>query len=65
MPGPAEAHYRRDIVEPEDYRDELPDELNAAEFVGPDLFPNNNRRRIPSLRHDRPFAVAPLAIAAE
>lgn len=49
MPGSDEAHYRRDIVEPEDYRDELPDELNAAEFVGPYLFPNNNRRRIPAL----------------
>ncbi|MEO8697875.1 MAG: hypothetical protein ABI658_30530 [Acidimicrobiales bacterium] len=36
-------------MEPEDYRDELPDELNAAEFVGPYLFPNNNRRRIPAL----------------
>ena len=34
---------------PEEYRDELPDELNAAEFVGPYLFPNNNRRRIPAL----------------
>ena len=34
---------------PEEYRDELPDELNAAEFVGPYLFPNNNRRRIPAI----------------
>lgn len=31
----------------DDYRDELPAELNAAEYVGPYLFPNNNRRRIP------------------
>ena len=36
-------------MEPEDYRDELPAELNAAEFVGPYLFPNNNRRRIPAV----------------
>jgi hypothetical protein len=28
-------------------RDELPEDLNAAEFVGPYMFPNNNRRRIP------------------
>lgn len=27
-------------------RDELPDDLNASEFVGPYVFPNNNRRRI-------------------
>ena len=33
-----------EAVESEDYRDELPAELNAAEFVGPYLFPNNNRR---------------------
>ncbi len=29
-------------------RDVLPDDLNAAEFVGPYMFPNNNRRRIPA-----------------
>ena len=28
--------------------DELPDDLNLAEFVGPHTFPNNNRRRIPA-----------------
>ena len=28
-------------------RDELPDDLNAAGYVGPYVFPNNNRRRIP------------------
>jgi len=28
-------------------RDELPSDLNASEFVGPYVFPNNNRRRIP------------------
>lgn len=27
-------------------RDVLPEDLNAAEFVGPYVFPNNNRRRI-------------------
>jgi hypothetical protein len=30
-----------------EHRDELPDELNAAGYVGPYVFPNNNRRRIP------------------
>ncbi|MEY4130236.1 MAG: hypothetical protein RLZZ31_360 [Actinomycetota bacterium] len=29
-------------------RDELPEDLNAAGFVGPYLFPNNNRRKIPA-----------------
>lgn len=32
-----------------DVRDELPDDLNASDFVGPYLFPNNNRRRIPGV----------------
>lgn len=31
----------------DDIRDELPDDLNAAGYVGPYLFPNNNRRRVP------------------
>jgi hypothetical protein len=34
---------------PEEFRDELPAELNASELVGPYLFPNNNRRRIPGV----------------
>ena len=29
-----------------EHRDVLPDDLNASEFVGPYVFPNNNRRRI-------------------
>lgn len=32
-----------------EHRDELPEDLNAAEFVGPYVFPNNNRRRIPGV----------------
>jgi hypothetical protein len=32
-----------------DFRDELPSELDAAGFVGPYLFPDNNRRRIPGI----------------
>lgn len=31
-----------------DYVDELPEDLDAGEFVGPYTFPNNNRRRIPA-----------------
>ncbi len=34
-------------VDDHEVRDELPEDLNAAEFVGPYLFPNNNRRRVP------------------
>ena len=30
-----------------EHRDELPEDLNAAGYVGPYVFPNNNRRRIP------------------
>jgi len=33
----------------EDIRDALPDDLDAAGYVGPYLFPNNNRRRIPGI----------------
>ncbi len=29
--------------------DELPQELNVSEYVGPYLFPNNSRRRIPAI----------------
>ncbi|WP_419919660.1 hypothetical protein [Candidatus Poriferisocius sp.] len=29
--------------------DELPSELNVSEYVGPYLFPNNSRRRIPAI----------------
>ena len=28
-------------------RDALPEDLNVSEFVGPYVFPNNNRRRVP------------------
>jgi hypothetical protein len=32
----------------DDIRDALPDDLDAAGYVGPYMFPNNNRRRIPA-----------------
>ena len=39
----SEASSERD----DEIRDALPDDLNASEFVGPTLFPDNSRRRIP------------------
>lgn len=33
----------------EEVRDELPEELDASNFVGPYMFPNNNRRRVPAV----------------
>ncbi len=33
----------------EEYVDELPEDLNAVDFVGPYLFPNNSRRRVPGI----------------
>lgn len=36
-----------DAVRDEEIVDELPEDLNAAGYVGPYLFPNNNRRRVP------------------
>jgi hypothetical protein len=35
-------------IRDEDIVDELPEDLDLAEFVGPYTFPNNNRRRIPA-----------------
>jgi hypothetical protein len=32
----------------DEIRDALPDDLDAAGYVGPYMFPNNNRRRIPA-----------------
>lgn len=36
-----------DALADADVRDELPADLNASGYVGPYVFPNNNRRRIP------------------
>ena len=44
---PADDELRDDELRDEDVRDELPEDLNAVGYVGPYLFPNNNRRRIP------------------
>lgn len=40
-------HEGRDDPHPGEHRDELPDDLNAAGYVGPYQFPDNSRRRIP------------------
>jgi hypothetical protein len=40
--------------------DELPDDLQAAGYVGPYLFPNNNRRRVPGVLY---LVLAALAVA--
>jgi hypothetical protein len=36
-----------DVSSDAEVRDELPEDLNVSEFVGPYVFPNNNRRRVP------------------
>jgi hypothetical protein len=43
-----------------DIRDALPDDLDAAGYVGPYLFPNNNRRRIPAVLY---WIIAALCLA--
>jgi hypothetical protein len=47
---PAPDEVQVDAVDPieDEYVDELPEDLDLAEFVGPHTFPNNNRRRIPA-----------------
>jgi hypothetical protein len=45
----APSESRPDPVGDAEVRDELPDDLDAAGFVGPYVFPNNNRRRIPGI----------------
>ena len=43
-----EAQGENDVAGSDDeVRDELPEDLNASAFVGPYVFPNNNRRRVP------------------
>jgi hypothetical protein len=34
---------------PNEIRDSLPDDLNVTAFVGPYMFPDNSRRRIPAI----------------
>jgi hypothetical protein len=46
-PQPTEPDTDRETGHDDDVVDELPDDLDAAGYVGPYLFPNNNRRRVP------------------
>ncbi len=36
-----------EVVADDEVRDALPEDLDISEFVGPYVFPNNNRRRVP------------------
>jgi len=47
-PGP-DGGTAADHLPDDEVRDTLPEDLDAAGFVGPYLFPNNNRRRIPAV----------------
>jgi hypothetical protein len=38
--------YRRPVTD-DDYRDELPEDLDVSGYVGPYAFPDNSRRRVP------------------
>jgi hypothetical protein len=49
-----------DIVSDAEHRDELPQDLNAADYVGPYQFPDNARRRIPGVIY---IAIAVLLVA--
>ena len=44
MPAPVDP---TPTVDDAEVRDELPEDLDVSEFVGPYVFPNNNRRRVP------------------
>ena len=48
------------MTEPEEIRDELPDDLDAAGYVGPYTFPDNSRRRVQGALYLAVAAVAAL-----
>jgi hypothetical protein len=50
-----------DVTSDDEVTDALPDDLNASEWVGPYVFPNNNRRRIPGYLY---LGIGVLCIAA-
>jgi hypothetical protein len=50
-----------DTTRDEDVTDALPEDLNASEYVGPYVFPNNNRRRVPGYLY---FGVAAVCLLA-
>ena len=50
-----------EVAEDESVTDALPDDLDVSAYVGPYLFPNNNRRRVPGYLY---FGVAALCVLA-
>lgn len=44
-----EQDLRDEVLRDEDVRDELPEDLDVTGLVGPYVFPNNSRRRIPGI----------------
>ncbi len=46
--APGDDERRTAPLSDDDIRDALPEDLDAAGYVGPYLFPNNNRRKIPA-----------------
>jgi hypothetical protein len=50
-----------DVAEDGSVTDALPDDLDVSAYVGPYLFPNNNRRRVPGYLY---FGVAALCVLA-
>ena len=50
-----------ETVGPDELRDQLPDDLNAAEFAGAYEFPDNSRRRTPGVIY---LALAAVCLAA-
>lgn len=51
-------------AQPDDLRDELPEDLNAVDFVGAYRFPDNSRRRIPGVLYVALGAVCVVLVAA-
>ena len=49
VPGASVAAMVEEEHRDEDVRDQLPQELDVTGLVGPYMFPNNNRRRIPGI----------------
>jgi hypothetical protein len=48
-PGDESPDDRAESLSDDEIRDALPQDLDASGYVGPYLFPNNNRRRIPAV----------------
>jgi hypothetical protein len=60
MPEDPTPEHPRYSTRDDDVVDALPEDLNAAGYVGPYMFPNNNRRRVPGYLY---LGVAALCVA--